>query len=275
MTLDASTITRTTPARRVEVDRDRYGRPLVIPPGGGDPIPYTRPSTLAKTLSDGTALAGWKQRMTAYGVARRPDLAALAATSDVDDRARLSEVVAAAMEVAESARGARMGTAIHSATELVDAGADLRTVPEVVRRQVGAYAEVTEKLHPVGVELFCVDDELECAGTTDRLYRLPDGRVIVGDLKTGGKDSPRYAGGEWAIQLAVYAHGARYDPATGARTPLHADLDPSEGVIVHVPSDGSPAALYRVRLDWGREAARLAVRVRAFRRARLIEPFTT
>src|SRR5690606_1008152 len=56
------------------VQRDRWGRPLIVPPGGGDPVAYTRVSTLAKALDDTSNLMAWKQRVTAVGLARRQDL---------------------------------------------------------------------------------------------------------------------------------------------------------------------------------------------------------
>jgi hypothetical protein len=54
-----------------DIKRDRWGRPLITPPDGGKPVPYTRVSTLAKALDDKTALMRWKQRQTAH----RPGLA--------------------------------------------------------------------------------------------------------------------------------------------------------------------------------------------------------
>ena len=54
----------------LEIPRDRWGRPLITPVGGGKPEPYTRVSTLAKTLDDKTALSKWMCRQTAIGLAR-------------------------------------------------------------------------------------------------------------------------------------------------------------------------------------------------------------
>jgi len=64
----------------VEIPRDRYGRPMVVPPKGGKPVPYTRTTTVAGSLDDGTALVAWKLRMAAAGLTLRPDL--LLAASD-------------------------------------------------------------------------------------------------------------------------------------------------------------------------------------------------
>ena len=54
-----------------EIPRDRWGRPLITPVDGGDPMPYTRVSTLAKALDDKTALTDWKCRQVAIGPLRR------------------------------------------------------------------------------------------------------------------------------------------------------------------------------------------------------------
>ncbi len=59
---------------RVEIDRDRYGRPLVVPPSGGKPVAYTRATTIANSLDDASALVAWKMRMAAIGLTTRPDI---------------------------------------------------------------------------------------------------------------------------------------------------------------------------------------------------------
>ena len=60
-------------------ERDRHpprplGPPPIIPPDGGEPVAYTRVSTLAKALDDLNNLMAWKARKTAEGLVRRPDL---------------------------------------------------------------------------------------------------------------------------------------------------------------------------------------------------------
>lgn len=256
------------------IPRDRWGRPLITNPDTGKQDAYTRVSTLAKTLSDTHALQKWAQRQTAWGVAQRTDLVAAASTVGSDNRDALDAVVEAAMEVAAGASGARLGTAIHTATEQVDLGhLDPANVPDVVRGAVNAYIGLVANLETVDVELFVVNDDLRAAGTTDRLVRLPDGRVIIADLKTSSPDAAKYAQLEWAIQLAVYATSRRYNPETGQRAPLHPDLDPTTGLIIHVPSgDPDKARLHWGNLEWGLEAARLAIRARKARKTQFFTP---
>ena len=65
-------------------------------------------------------------------------------------------------------------------------------------------------------EKFVVNDYLEAAGSFDRLVELPDGRVVMADIKTG-KDAARYAVAT-AAQVAIYANSMLYAVATDTRT---------------------------------------------------------
>ena len=78
-----------TDAPATELTRDRWGRPLIVPPEGGKPVGYTRVSTLAKALDDLNNLMAWKARKTAEGLVRRPDLLTLVsgAIANGDDSA--------------------------------------------------------------------------------------------------------------------------------------------------------------------------------------------
>lgn len=248
---------------RAEPDRDRYGRPLILQQDGTI-TPYTRASTYAKALDDGAALAGWKQRQACVGLMARPDLQMLAQTTPPDDRAGWARIIDSAMEVAATSAAANVGTSVHLGTELLDTGTPLAQVPELVRDRVDQYRRLTAHLEALDVETFVVCDELKVAGTFDRLVRLPDGRVVIADIKTSKASSVKYAAGSWAVQTAVYAHGHRYQPDTGERTPLHPDLDQTRSLVVALPADGDPALIW-LNAAWGWEAARLAARVRQYR----------
>jgi len=257
-----------------EIPRDRWGRPLIIPPGGGKPIGYTRVSTMAKTVDDTSNLTAWKQRLTAIGIATNPHLATRVAgvvnahADPISDGKRdLNAIVSEACEAAGGSKAASTGTALHEMTQVLDSGDDLKFVPEQWRRHLDAYMAATDGLDVLGVEEFVVIDELTAAGSLDRLYRLPDGRVVVGDLKTG-KDEPRYPLGA-TTQIAMYAHGCRYDPTTGERAPLHPDLDVTTGLLVHLPAARDARCdLYLLDLTAGWEVAQVAARVHAARRLR-------
>lgn len=257
-----------TAVTRTEPERDRFGRPMILCPDGAT-LAYTRCTTFAKALDDGSALSGWKQRMALFGMSRRPDLQLLAGTTPLDDRKAWDGIAASAMEAAASASAANIGTALHQATELVDLGGPLDQVPPAIRPRVEAYLALLDGHQVLDVETFVVCDELRVAGTFDRLLRLPDGRVVIADIKTGRASSVRYAAGSWAVQTAIYARGRRYDPATGQRSSIHPDLDPDLSVVVHLPEDGDPALIH-LRADWGWQAAQLAARVRRYRTTRFI-----
>jgi len=265
--------TTTTPP--IEVPRDYLGRPKVTPPEGGKPKPYTRVSTLAKTLDDQYGLTSWKMRMTAIGVAINPSLlsrVSAVVNSHVDPvstgKADLNELVEKATEAAGITRAADLGTAVHTMTEILDNGGTLTNVPDDLAPVLDAYRWGTAELEMLGAEVFVVCDELRAAGTLDRLVRLPDGRVVIGDVKTG-KDEPKYSNGV-ATQIAVYAHGERYDPTTGERSPLHPDLDLTTGLLIHLPLlpvDGKQLCdLYLLDLESGWRKAQLACQVRTERK---------
>jgi len=259
------------------VQRDRWGRPLVIPPGGGSPVAYTRASTLAKALDDTSNLTAWKLRTVAVGLARRPDLRArvagvLASYPDdpvADGKRDLNGILDAAADAGGGGWAASMGTAWHELTAAVDLGADpwdLVGLDEGVAARLVDYRDATALLDVLAVERFVVVDGLQVAGTLDRLYRLPDGRVVVGDLKTGSSD-PAYPLAV-AVQVATYAHGVLYDPDTGAREPLHPDLDTTTGLLVHLPQRGKGCRVYVLDLVAGWGAAQAAAVVREVRRLR-------
>lgn len=258
-----------------EVKRDRWGRPLIVPPGGGKPAGYTRASSLGSALEDNYGLTLWKQRMTAVGVASRPDLV-LAANAHRDNKDELNKVVNQAMEAAASSARASIGTSMHAYAEMVDRGQDPGYIPEEFAADLAAYRQLTEPLFEhVAIEQFCVCDELKVAGTPDRVSRLrkpmtapddttiPAGQVLITDEKTSG--SMDFGGIKFAVQLAVYAHGAAYDPATGDRTPWPGPPRQDWGLIVHCPAGGGVADLYWVNLTAGWELAKESVHVRAQR----------
>lgn len=260
-----SAATFTTPAAVVE--RDRWSRPLVTPPGGGKAVPYTRATTFVDCLDDKTNLARWQQRKVALGLAARPDLLLAVATTDDPDGAgkgALNRACEDAMEAAQSRAAATTGTALHKFTERMDRGEDVGHVPLEYRPDLDAYRDTTSALDMVAVENFVVLDQYQVGGTFDRLV-VHEGRLKIADIKTGGID---YGAGKIAMQLAVYAHSAFYDPVTGERTPIAHDgleVDLTEGIVIHLPAGTGTCTLHRVDLTAGWEQVPLAAAVRAWR----------
>jgi hypothetical protein len=254
-----------------DIARDRWGRPLIIPIDGGPPVPYTRISTLAKALDDKTALTLWKQRQTVIGLAARPDLVSLARATKGDDR-KLNEIVKTAMVAAESERAANIGTALHALSERVDEGVDLDTLPEEFRADLAAYRNAMVPLEILSSESFVVADEVQAAGTFDRLVRLPDGRVMVADVKTG-KHEPNYPHGA-ATQIAVYSRGHLYDPVRGRIGHLPSlGVSVTEGLLIHMPANTGTCRLYLLDLTVGWGLAQVALAVRTAFKSKPITPF--
>lgn len=254
-----------------EVQRDRYGRPLIVPPDGGKAVPYTRCSTFAKALDTGEGLIDWSAGMALIGAAKSDTVVRAARTLTWDnDKRRVRELVEQAKTLAGAGDKATEGTTLHHLTELADTG---RAVPDdldaTTRADLDAYAKVTAGLTTLHAEAFVVCDPMQVAGTLDRIVQvepvewLPEwlhGRRPVVDLKTG---SVEYAVGAYAIQLAVYARGKFYDSTTHGRTDTGAD--PDVGLLVHLPQRTGVATLYAINLAAGWSAAQVAKAARDWR----------
>lgn len=260
-----------------EPDRDRWGRPLIVPPDGGKPVGYTRATTVAKTLDDEGSLTKWAQRLTAAGLARRPDLLALVASKlgpdgDIPEQHKgdIQRLCDEAKEHGGGSRAANLGTALHSLTELVDLGHDVY-IPNDMQADIDAYRQAVQPFEVLGIEQFVVLDEHKIGGTFDRLWRLPDGRVVIADLKTGRDLS--YSWKSISVQLAVYANAVRYND--GLRTALPADMDRDTGIVIHLPVGQGRCDLYSVDLRAGLIALQHSMWARNWRNRRdLHSPFS-
>lgn len=260
------------PPGNTEVPRDQYGRPKIIPVGGGKPYGYTRMSTIAKALDDKSNLINWKGRMTAVGLLARPALmtrlAGEIATGDITEyktRKRVDAIVEEACEAAGSSDKASTGTGLHGLTEALDAGRTLPPVTADDQARLDAYQAATKDkgYTPIKAEGFVVVDDLQLAGSYDRLWLCPDGKVRVGDLKTGAWDAKDPLA--VAAQLAGYTRGKHYDPLTGEREDLHPDLDVHGGLLISMPPDGG-CEVIELDLDLGYAILMLAVKVHEARK---------
>lgn len=240
-----------------EPSRDSFGRPLIIPPGGGEPVTYRRCTTFIDVLGDRSNLEKWKQRQTAIGLSRRADLLLRVATAQKDNKA-LDKVCEWALQAAGADAGANIGTAIHSLTEQIDRG-ETPEIPAAWAKDIQAYLQAVKLLTMKMIEVFVVNDELKVAGTFDRLTETLLGVPMVADLKTGSV----YDGGKIAMQLAVYANSAIYDTETGERSPL--DCSKDRGLVIHLPQGEGKCKVYEADLVEGWKGAQLAADVWAWR----------
>lgn len=265
-----------------EPKRDSWGRYLLAGPNGSKPKPFTRATTFAKSISDTYALSQWGKRNVAIGMALRPDLVAQAHGKHVrHDKRDLDRIHEQAAEAAGNKVSANLGTALHSFTERLDAGLmQPGDVPPQFRAMTDAY---TEKIRAAGltsqpdwIERSTLSASLgePVAGTMDRIFRLPSGEHVIGDLKTG-RDLT-YGWQEIAIQLLIYATGVNeyglYDWSTDTWQ-SGPKVREDYAIVMHLPverDDNGPAfcQLYQVELEPAREAARMCAGVRAWRKNR-------
>ena len=259
----------------IEAPKDRWGRYLITQPEGKS-RGYTRVTTIAKTLDDTASLADWKVRMAITGLVQRPDLLAKASTS-IDDRTALNKIANDCVEASGGYSRANLGTTLHKITEQID----LRLQPAILpglQADIDAYvAGITASgitMHDEFIEVLLINDELEYAGTADRIVTLMDGRLVIFDLKTGTDLS--YSYGNIAVQLAMYANADWiYSWETGERTAMP-DLDKTVGIICHLPAGDAKASFYEVDLVAGWEAAKQSFTTREWRkRKNLFKPYTT
>jgi hypothetical protein len=252
----------------VDIQRDRYGRPLVIPPDGGPRVPYRRTTTFAGALEDTYALQLWKLRQAVVGMGLRPDLVLAAAATEPEDKDRLNEIAEKATEHALASAAATTGTSLHALTERLDRGQKLGVVPEPYGADVKAYEKATAGIEWIEIETFRVLDGWRVAGTADRIG-LINGIPTVCDIKSGRIEFPH----KMALQLAIYARSLAYDIATDTRGPATPELDLEHAVIIHLPAGEGRCQLHRIDIAKGWDACLLAKKVWDWRAVKgLLQP---
>jgi hypothetical protein len=228
-------------------------------------VPYTRVSTLAKALDDLNNLMAWKQRKTAEGLVRRPDLltrvAGALANGDPDTdwptKRALNDICREATEAAGASKGASSGTGFHALTEAIDRGDEPLFVPAADRGAARRLPRSDRGLHRPRHRVFVVNDELRAPAPSTGSGSAPTG-CGVGDLKTGKSEA------DYPL-ATVYAdrrlrQRLRYDP-DDASGPLHADLDLTTGLLIHIPADRRLRQVIPLDLEKGWRAAQLAAEV--------------
>jgi hypothetical protein len=251
-----------------EPKRDRYGRYLLPDPGepgATSTLAWTRATTFAKVISDTYHLQRWACRMVAKGVSMRQDLYLLAASAAADDKETLDKVAEAAQEAASSSRGANTGSALHSFTERLDRGEQVAAPPpwdQDLRAYHRTMHEAGITVLPEYIERIVVVKQYHVAGTFDRIVGLPDGRLVIADVKTQ-KDF--YSWTEIGIQLALYAHAdAVWNGITDEYEPMP-EVDQNVALVMHVPAGKGECTLYEVDIATGWADTKLCTAVRQAR----------
>lgn len=255
-----------------DFERDRLGRPYISHPDGGRQVTYTRCTTFIGVLENRYMLERWQQRMVIHGLVERPDLV-LSAAAHINDRDELNRIAEQAQEAAKSHAKAVIGTALHKFTADLDRGLTLGRVPGDWQEWIDEYRRVTAPLRHILIEEHVVLDELQIAGTPDRVVEFPPGseKYYIADLKTG--DITR--AGKIAMQLAVYARSVLYDVQTHQRREYPVPVSHRAAIVLEVNQDTNlPVRLNWVNIAKGWEDVQLAARVRESQRgqAKLIAP---
>jgi len=253
----------------VELQRDRFGRPMLMPPSGkGKRIPYRRTTTFVGCLDDQSGLMRWLENQVAFGMGQRSDLVLAAAATDPGDKKALRSIAEAAKEAAAASAAATRGTALHALTERIDRGQPLGVIPAEFEADIEAYRTATAGIEFIGIETFRVHDEWTVAGTADRIGML-NGRPVIMDIKTGSIDYPH----KMAMQLAMYARSVSYDIATDTRQPDLEPIDLNHGVIIHLPAGEGRCELHEIDIAKGWGACLIAQQVWSWRGTKgLTEP---
>jgi hypothetical protein len=215
-------------------------------------------------IENQTPLIEWKAREAAKGVAL-DDTLRQSVLLNLDDKAKLSNIVEQALTVSKANRSRDRGSEIHRITEQHDKGRLPVLTPDM-QAIIATWEQVLEQ-HGIEVltdhvERIVVHPEFKVCGTFDRIARY-QGRLVVLDLKTGRPTKYRHT---MCVQLALLAsapwitrdgivHGEKvtfteFDPMP--------EVDQEIGLIVSMPSDGSEPCVYELPLADGLRAARLA-----------------
>jgi hypothetical protein len=289
------------PRHKVPIRNGRYVMPHPANPGKA--FRGTRVTTFVKLASDHFSLSLWQQRTALVGLTlddgiREEVLALLEAGVRRGDappvtvkksRDALDKLVDRAKSAAGASLRASLGTALHKWTEEVDAGR--RTLDDVPPENLDDIAAYRSRMEAAGItvlphliERTTAVPGLGVVGTFDRVFRMPDGKYRVGDVKTGDL---KYGQDEIAAQMGIYAHGcngtgiAQWDgegnpkeweswswvPLTDEHgQPVTVETD--RGVVMHLPQGEGQCDLYEVDLTTGWRGAQLCSEVRDWHRVK-------
>jgi hypothetical protein len=264
----------------LEDDKDGYGRYLLDADGKGK-APYTRATTIAKMLDSGKGLEIWQQRKVAKGVAQSPALVARAAATPLDDKQAWREILDQAEVKSGGDEKRDLGSAFHALHEHVETMSDSEwaAVPTDLK---ATYVKYRAELKRLGItevmtEVTCVNTKLGTAGKFDAMFRLADGRLVIGDRKSGRiTEYPHSA----AVQLAIYANAdvllTWNEDGSVERHPMP-ELDLTTAIVIDVTiGDENTASAHAYEVDiWaGWAAALLSAKIRRWRNRRdLLTPY--
>jgi hypothetical protein len=256
--------------------RRANGAPMIVDKNGKN-VRLSRPSSWGKILDDENALTNWKIDRAAQGVAGDRALQARYIAIKPDDRNTFKTLRELAINAGKGAESADIGTALHAMSVRWEDPEDDFEPPEEFAKSLRVYSKVLADYGLVSemMEYHCVNLEMGCAGTADRLYKTtgtvvtpdgemhPPGTLFVGDLKTGKKLDFSLPG--YTVQMALYADGELYDVVRDEFLPTP-PINKDWGILVHLPAGQEICTLIWVDLGVGKWGAELVAQVKDWRR---------
>lgn len=251
-------------------DGDHYPLP---DPDTGEARKWTRVTTFCEAIDSAEGLTKWKLGLTVRGLVHRDDLLTQARHEHDNDTA-VRNIAEQAHLWAGSKLSAAVGTALHTATEHHDHGTGHRP-PAPWDRHVDAWGAALAahgiEILPDWIERIVIHPELGLAGKLDRIARLPDGRLVVVDIKTGADKYDTngrvktYAVKKvaYAVQAAVYAHATHAWSADGYE-PMPA-IDQEMALIAHLSADKGTCDLWAIDIAKGWDKAQACHAIRQAR----------
>ena len=254
-----------------DIERDRWGRPLIPQVDGSKAQGYTRATTVSEVQGDRHNLEKWMQRQVLKGVVADEALLTFARSAG-DDKKLLNGLVEDAHAAAKSSQAAEDGTRLHDILHAVGLGHDVE-IPAKWVRHVKEWQRVTADWTFLCREQMVISDTHKIAGTPDAIAVVPaiGPMPIIVDWKTGS--SIDFGFREMAAQLAIYAHAEflyEHDDGLGRRPMPEVSL--THGLIVHLPEGGGGAIrLHKIDLVEGWKAAKRSMDVREWRRKKMAD----
>jgi hypothetical protein len=257
------------PSMRPEPKRDDDGAYRLPDPRDGREKSWKRATTLAHALDiDTFHLDRWSDRTLLEGIKAHPELLDRVQPAVTRaDKDRQAELAKEARRLAGAEEGADAGTDMHTVTEYADAGRIGEISHLVSPEQLADLLAYQEALCAAGItvlpeyiERIVVNTQTGTGGTLDRVVRLPDGRLVIADVKT--QKTVSFGWLSICIQLAEYANADAMLGLDGSTLELlPAELDRTTGLVMHLPVGKAECKLYQLDLAAGWEAALLAVQV--------------
>ncbi len=177
--------------------------------------------------------------------------------------------------IARGSAGAQRGTNRHTAWEHRAETGELIGTPDIRAQIVETerlLAEAGLRRLPYLSERIVRNTEVGAAGKFDDiLFEVSTERLLIADLKskptafyswmTVDAQLATYANADWMLCIGLRGCAHSRENARYQDGPRRRGVDLTEGVILHVPSDGGPARLERADLVQGWETAKLARQV--------------